>query len=230
MVLATDMAVHSNVVQSFEELLLESTANELISPNHSGRTSSRSPASFSDAMSASEDALGLERVIIVDLRLMFICTQQHAQTWALICDQNDLDSNAKHVHGSSVPKVYSQVLSACLHAADISHSARSWNVHSRWTARIISEFHQQGDLEKGLHMPISPGCDRALLESDDLITAEKARTIAKGQLFFGKTFARPLLERFAKLHCVDFTTVLKTLDVNVDRWSKVFEYGFVPAE
>lgn len=197
MVLATDMAVHSNVVQSFEELLLESTANELISPNHSGRTSSRSPASFSDAMSASEDALGLERVIIVDL---------------------------------SVPKVYSQVLSACLHAADISHSARSWNVHSRWTARIISEFHQQGDLEKGLHMPISPGCDRALLESDDLITAEKARTIAKGQLFFGKTFARPLLERFAKLHCVDFTTVLKTLDVNVDRWSKVFEYGFVPAE
>lgn len=68
MILATDMAVHSNVVQSFDELLFESTANELVSPDHTARTSLRSPATFSDAMSASEETLGVERGTFVDLR------------------------------------------------------------------------------------------------------------------------------------------------------------------
>ena len=103
-------------------------------------------------------------------------------------------THKKLARPQSVPVVYTHVLSAFLHAADLSHSARSWDIHGRWTTMIISEFHQQGDLEKGLHMPISPGCNRNLLESDECETVDKAKIIAKGQLFFGKAFVRPLFE------------------------------------
>ncbi|XP_017032745.1 dual specificity calcium/calmodulin-dependent 3',5'-cyclic nucleotide phosphodiesterase 1 isoform X7 [Drosophila kikkawai] len=53
-----------------------------------------------------------------------------------------------------------KVLSLVLHCCDISHPAKQWGVHQRWTMLLLEEFFRQGDLEKELGLPFSPLCDR----------------------------------------------------------------------
>lgn len=47
-----------------------------------------------------------------------------------------------------------------LHCADISHPAKEWDLHYRWTSQLLEEFFLQGDMEKKLGLPFSPLCDR----------------------------------------------------------------------
>ncbi|XP_049584281.1 dual specificity calcium/calmodulin-dependent 3',5'-cyclic nucleotide phosphodiesterase 1A isoform X1 [Syngnathus scovelli] len=70
----------------------------------------------------------------------------------------------------SVDKV--KVLSLMLHAADISHPAKGWPLHYRWTHSLMEEFFRQGDKEVELGLPFSPLCDR------------KATMIAQSQIGF----------------------------------------------
>lgn len=42
------------------------------------------------------------------------------------------------------------VLEVFLHAADISHSLRPWDVHRKWSMLLQDEFFEQGDIEKQL--------------------------------------------------------------------------------
>ncbi|KAJ0070487.1 hypothetical protein NL108_011691, partial [Boleophthalmus pectinirostris] len=65
-----------------------------------------------------------------------------------------------------------KVLSLVLHAADISHPARAWPLHYRWTHNLMEEFFRQGDKEMQLGLPFSPLCDR------------KATMIAQSQIGF----------------------------------------------
>lgn len=65
-----------------------------------------------------------------------------------------------------------KVLSLMLHAADISHPAKSWKLHYRWTQALMEEFFRQGDKEAELGLPFSPLCDR------------KATMIAQSQIGF----------------------------------------------
>ncbi|XP_062568696.1 dual specificity calcium/calmodulin-dependent 3',5'-cyclic nucleotide phosphodiesterase 1A-like isoform X3 [Saccostrea cucullata] len=53
-----------------------------------------------------------------------------------------------------------KALSLVLHCADISHPAKDWNLHRRWTGQLLEEFFKQGDREQELGLPISPLCDR----------------------------------------------------------------------
>ncbi|XP_030383379.1 calcium/calmodulin-dependent 3',5'-cyclic nucleotide phosphodiesterase 1 isoform X2 [Scaptodrosophila lebanonensis] len=54
----------------------------------------------------------------------------------------------------------SRALSMVLHCCDISHPAKRWDVHHRWTMLLLEEFFRQGDLEQELGLPFSPLCDR----------------------------------------------------------------------
>ena len=36
-----------------------------------------------------------------------------------------------------------QVLSLVVHCADISHPAKNWNLHQRWTEQLLEEFFRQ---------------------------------------------------------------------------------------
>ncbi|XP_030643511.1 calcium/calmodulin-dependent 3',5'-cyclic nucleotide phosphodiesterase 1A [Chanos chanos] len=65
-----------------------------------------------------------------------------------------------------------KALSLMLHAADISHPAKGWQLHYRWTQALMEEFFRQGDKEAELGLPFSPLCDR------------KATLIAQSQIGF----------------------------------------------
>ncbi|PVD38072.1 hypothetical protein C0Q70_00683 [Pomacea canaliculata] len=54
----------------------------------------------------------------------------------------------------------SKALSLVLHCADISHPAKDWELHARWTSHLLEEFFRQGDREQELGLPFSPLCDR----------------------------------------------------------------------
>ena len=43
-----------------------------------------------------------------------------------------------------------KALSLVLHTADISHPAKPWELHYKWTMSLLEEFFRQGDREKEL--------------------------------------------------------------------------------
>ncbi|XP_060113008.1 dual specificity calcium/calmodulin-dependent 3',5'-cyclic nucleotide phosphodiesterase 1A [Heteronotia binoei] len=72
-----------------------------------------------------------------------------------------------------------KAMSLILHAADISHPAKSWELHYRWTMALMEEFFRQGDKEAELGLPFSPLCDR------------KSTMVAQSQIGFIDFIVKP---------------------------------------
>lgn len=80
-----------------------------------------------------------------------------------------------------------KALSFILHCCDISHPAKKWDIHHRWTMLLIEEFFRQGDLERELGLDISPLCDR------------NSTVIPKSQIVFIEVIVEPSLAVCADL-------------------------------
>ncbi|XP_060636074.2 dual specificity calcium/calmodulin-dependent 3',5'-cyclic nucleotide phosphodiesterase 1A isoform X1 [Anolis sagrei] len=72
-----------------------------------------------------------------------------------------------------------RAMSLILHAADISHPSKTWNLHFRWTKALMEEFFRQGDKEAELGLPFSPLCDR------------KSTMVAQSQIGFIDFIVKP---------------------------------------
>uniref|UniRef100_UPI00358E5078 dual specificity calcium/calmodulin-dependent 3',5'-cyclic nucleotide phosphodiesterase 1A-like n=1 Tax=Myxine glutinosa TaxID=7769 RepID=UPI00358E5078 len=90
----------------------------------------------------------------------------------------------------------SKVMSLVLHTADISHPAKDWDLHNRWTFALMEEFFRQGDREAELGLPFSPLCDR------------KATMVAQSQIGFMDFIVVPTFSLLTDM-CEKIVTPLK---------------------
>lgn len=95
-------------------------------------------------------------------------------------------SSDSHYNKTNVDLKF-KALSFILHCCDISHPAKKWDVHHRWTMLLIEEFFRQGDLERELGLDISPLCDR------------NSTVIPKSQIVFIEVIVEPSLSVCADL-------------------------------
>ncbi|KAK5849718.1 hypothetical protein PBY51_014030 [Eleginops maclovinus] len=80
-----------------------------------------------------------------------------------------------------------KALSLLLHTADISHPAKRWDLHHRWTTSLLEEFFRQGDKEAELGLPFSPLCDR------------KSTLVAQSQIGFIDFIVEPTFTVLAEM-------------------------------
>ncbi|XP_040518611.1 calcium/calmodulin-dependent 3',5'-cyclic nucleotide phosphodiesterase 1C isoform X12 [Gallus gallus] len=78
-----------------------------------------------------------------------------------------------------------KALSLLLHTADISHPAKAWDLHHRWTMSLLEEFFRQGDKEAELGLPFSPLCDRKSTMVAQSQIEEKAKKEAEESVHQG---------------------------------------------
>ncbi|XP_058038129.1 dual specificity calcium/calmodulin-dependent 3',5'-cyclic nucleotide phosphodiesterase 1A-like [Ahaetulla prasina] len=72
-----------------------------------------------------------------------------------------------------------KIMSFLVHVADISHPAKPWELHHRWSEALLEEFFEQGDKEAEMGLPISSLCDR------------KTTNIAESQIGFIDIIVKP---------------------------------------
>ncbi|KAH6572955.1 hypothetical protein BASA50_009123 [Batrachochytrium salamandrivorans] len=90
------------------------------------------------------------------------------------------------------------MLSAILHAADISNPARPFKLCKQWSDLVVQEFFNQGDLEQKHNLPRTPNMDRASTNQAQIQTA------------FTDFIVRPYFETLADMfpRMVTFTDII----------------------
>jgi hypothetical protein len=59
-------------------------------------------------------------------------------------------------------------ISLLVHAADIGNPGKPWHLSKQWSDLVVTEFFNQGDLEKAEQLPVSQGCDRETASQDEI--------------------------------------------------------------
>eukprot|EP00873_Tetraselmis_striata_P006345 jgi/Tetstr1/426609/TSEL_016886.t1 len=103
-------------------------------------------------------------------------------------------------------------LAMFVHCADIANPAKPGPFARAWTFRVMEEFYSQGDKEKELNIPQSPGCIRGMVN------------VPKSQMTFLKYCVRPSYEALAHLFPEVF--IAKNVDVAAEIQDKLLQqYG-----
>ena len=99
-----------------------------------------------------------------------------------------------------------------LHAADLAHNTKLFNISLKWVELLSEEFWLQGDKEKSMNLPVSFLCDR------------ESYNIPKSQVGFIKGFIIPTFECLVNV----FPTLKFTIDnakTNLNRWQRLANKG-----
>jgi hypothetical protein len=99
-----------------------------------------------------------------------------------------------------------------IHAADLAHNTKLFNISLKWVELLSEEFWLQGDKEKSLNLPVSFLCDR------------ESYNVPKSQVGFIKGFIIPTFDCLVKI----FPTLKYSLDnakTNLNRWQKLANKG-----
>ncbi|KFD70208.1 hypothetical protein M514_03299 [Trichuris suis] len=95
-----------------------------------------------------------------------------------------------------------KALSFLIHCSDISHPAKKWPFHFRWTNQLMEEFFRQGDLEMTMGIPVSPLCDRLTVN------------IADSQVAFIDFIVEPMMIVCSELLAKLLETLLQALETS----------------
>ena len=99
-----------------------------------------------------------------------------------------------------------------IHAADLAHNTKLFNISLKWVELLSEEFWLQGDKEKSLKLPVSFLCDR------------ESYNIPKSQVGFIKGFIIPTFDCLVNI----FPSLKYTLDnakTNINRWQRLVNKG-----
>ena len=99
-----------------------------------------------------------------------------------------------------------------IHAADLAHNTKLFNISLKWVELLSEEFWLQGDKEKSLKLPVSFLCDR------------EDYNVPKSQVGFIKGFIIPTFDCLVNV----FPTLKYTLDnakTNINRWQRLVNKG-----
>jgi hypothetical protein len=101
------------------------------------------------------------------------------------------------------------VMKLVLHAADVSNPSKDMLLYKRWTDLIMAEFFAQGDQERDLNLPVSPGYDRTA-----------PIPTAKMQAGFIHALCLPLYRAVGEIPGLDITFCVSQLENNLASWHK----------
>ena len=124
----------------------------------------------------------------------------------------DMSKHFDFINAFSVEETdKTSIFKCCIKAADVAHTAKTWDLHLQWTTLLMKEFFKQGDTEKEKNLEVSFNCDR---EKTD---------ISKSQSGFIGTFVIPLYQILSKV--VESEEIEKTciqqLKLNRSIWENV---------
>uniref|UniRef100_A0A0G4G7D7 Phosphodiesterase n=1 Tax=Chromera velia CCMP2878 TaxID=1169474 RepID=A0A0G4G7D7_9ALVE len=100
------------------------------------------------------------------------------------------------------------VLKAFMKISDLSHAGKPFELHKKWSLRLYSELHAQGDMEGRLGLPVTPLCDRS------------RSNIPKDQINFLSFIALPMFAAVGNaLRSAQYDTELLSVGfANLDHW------------
>ena len=99
-----------------------------------------------------------------------------------------------------------------IHAADLAHNTKLFNISLKWVELLSEEFWLQGDKEKSMNLPVSFLCDR------------DSYNIPQSQVGFIKGFIIPTFDCLIDI----FPTLKFTVDnakINLKKWEKLVSKG-----
>jgi hypothetical protein len=131
----------------------------------------------------------------------------------LAIDKGDIGQLVKTVHTASAKfDAKQELLNYALHAADLSHNVKSFEVTRKWTNLVMNEFWEQGDLERKEGLPISFNCDRT------------TANVPKGQMGFLNGIIIPTFQLLAFIFPkVEF--FVDNAKNNLEKWNEIDKNG-----
>jgi hypothetical protein len=122
---------------------------------------------------------------------------------------NNIEKLIENVDSTSSKfDIQQDVLNYTLHAADLSHNVKSFEVTEKWTGLLMSEFWNQGDLEKMNNLSISFNCDR------------ETANVPKSQISFLNGFIIPTFQIIVQMF-PDTEFFLQNAQDNIDNWDQL---------